>query len=89
MKRRRAAPCRSILTLSGLWILVLCAACSSDTTGIDDREAPEGHTVRFEGVPHAPGADRPFMACAGCHGGDLRGGSGGAPGCFSCHGREW
>lgn len=69
--------------------LLAGAACSSDATGVDGSEAPEGHTVRFDGVAHAPGAGAPQTNCVTCHGMDLRGGSDGAPSCFTCHGREW
>jgi mono/diheme cytochrome c family protein len=65
------------------WVM----ACSDSSTGPED--APDGHTVVKGGVAHAPGLNDPIANCASCHGADLRGGSGGQPSCFSCHGQKW
>ena len=71
--------------------IVLAAAvmvgCSDSNTAPED--APEGHTVVKDGVAHASGLNNPLANCTTCHGADLRGGNGGQPSCFSCHGQKW
>lgn len=79
---------RSIRTLVAI-------ACTIALTGLACEEsaapenAPEGHTVIKDGVPHASGLEDPVTNCSGCHGADLRGGDSGEPSCFSCHGQRW
>lgn len=65
---------------------LLAASACSDASG--PSEAPPGHTVRRDGVWHAPGLEEPAENCAECHGADLRG-RGDAPSCFRCHGEVW
>ena len=65
----------------------LAIACDSDSSAPED--APTGHTVVMDGVPHSPGLNAPAENCSGCHGSDLRGGDNGEPSCFSCHGQKW
>ena len=60
--------------------------CSDEAVPAD---APDGHTVMKDGVPHASGLNDPETNCATCHGATLEGGANGEPSCFSCHGREW
>ena len=75
------------LTIVGMIVGALLVACGDDgPTGV---EAPEGHTVRFDGAAHAPGFNDPGSQCAECHGTNLRGGDDGEPSCFSCHGQVW
>ena len=75
------------LALGGMLLGALLVACGDDgPTGV---AAPEGHTVRRDGVPHAPGLNDPVNQCVTCHGNDLRGGDDGEPSCFSCHGQVW
>jgi hypothetical protein len=47
------------------------------------------HTVKLGGVMHAPNFCQAPVDCTGCHGSDLRGGTGGEPSCYSCHGQVW
>ena len=74
------------LLLSGA-VLLAAGACGDDPAAPAD--APSGHTVTVDGVPHAPGLATPQASCASCHGADLQGGTDGEPGCFTCHGRTW
>ncbi len=62
-------------------------ACSDSSTAPGD--APEGHTVMKDGVPHASGLNDPLQNCTSCHGANLGGGSQGQPACTSCHGEKW
>ena len=67
-------------------VLAGMVACSDETVPPD---APDGHTVMKDGVPHAPGLNNPTDSCVSCHGATLEGGDDEEPSCFSCHGREW
>jgi hypothetical protein len=68
--------------------LVLCVFACSDSPTVP-QDAPDGHTVVKSGVAHAPGLNNPTVNCVLCHGADLRGGPGGQPSCFTCHGQKW
>ncbi len=73
--------------LAAVVLVCLGIGCSDSATVPAD--APEGHTVMKDGVPHKPGLNDPVANCATCHGADLRGGANGEPSCFSCHGQKW
>ena len=70
-------------------LLVVGAFMGCSDSGTPPEDAPEGHTVVKDGVPHAPGLNDPLASCVTCHGADLRGGDGGEPSCFACHGQKW
>ncbi len=54
------------MAIMGMILGALLVACSDDgPTGV---EAAEGHTVRLDGVAHAPGFNDPGNQCASCHG---------------------
>jgi hypothetical protein len=67
--------------------LGVLAGCSDSATVPAD--APEGHTVMKEGVPHKSGLKNPQENCSACHGANLGGGTNGEPSCYLCHGKKW
>ncbi len=81
MKRIREVSVLACLVVAALF------ACGDDSTAPEN--APPGHTVLQDGVPHRPGLNDPIRNCTTCHGADLRGGQNGEPSCFSCHGQLW
>lgn len=78
---------RACRGLAGAGLAVLLAACGDEATA--PRNAPPGHTVNEDGIGHYPGLTDPEQNCTTCHGADLRGGTGGQPSCYSCHGKTW
>jgi hypothetical protein len=68
--------------------LALPAACSDSDPALPS-DVPATHTVVKDGVRHAPGLQNATQSCTSCHGADLRGGSGGQPSCYTCHGKKW
>lgn len=86
---RAATTAGRVVAAFALLLLMAAGACGDGPSGVGPDEAPEGHTRRIDGVPHAPGLQTPETSCAACHGADLRGGDQGEPSCFSCHGRTW
>ncbi len=82
--------------LAGAMLVVaVLAGCGDDDDDDDDGGnggnggVPASHTVSQDGALHAPGLQSPETNCTACHGSDLRGGTGGEPSCFSCHGAIW
>lgn len=73
-----------LLAVPGMGLLL---ACGDDP--VRPSSVPPSHTVVHDGVFHAPGDRSPQSNCTECHGGDLRGGDGGEPSCFTCHGAVW
>lgn len=47
------------------------------------------HNQNIKGVAHALPYYRGERYCSQCHGVALSGGSGAAPGCYTCHGKLW
>lgn len=66
-----------------------CSSGGYGGTGPDGFDPPGDHTVRRDGVFHAPGLSDPFASCVECHGADLQGGAAGEPSCFRCHDDVW
>jgi hypothetical protein len=75
------------VTLLALILVAALPSCSDSSTSPDN--APPGHTVLQDGVPHRPGLNDPLQNCTSCHGSNLQGGSEGQPSCTKCHGVKW
>ena len=75
-----------IAVTTALLVGVVLGCSDSSTVPAD---APEGHTVMKDGVPHRTGLKDPLVNCSICHGATLQGGSNGEPSCFRCHGQKW
>jgi mono/diheme cytochrome c family protein len=93
-RRRRMNGCgflaRGIsLTVAVLALTIGAPACNGGNPQAPRFDPPATHTVVQGGVRHAPGLTDPTTNCVDCHGADLRGGPGGQPSCFLCHGRKW
>lgn len=89
-----ARDARMVAAAIGRATVALCLAAllglgCGDDDGVAPEDAPEGHTVVEDGVAHAPGLEDPEANCTACHGADLRGGAGGQPSCYTCHGAVW
>jgi hypothetical protein len=69
-----------------LLIAVAALGCSETTA---PGNHPASHTVNKDGHWHMPGLQSPQGTCTTCHGADLRGGTGGQPSCYACHGQKW
>jgi hypothetical protein len=87
-RRRESSLNRTFATLFVLVVTFTLSGCGDDEPTVPD-DAPPGHTISQDGVPHMPGLMDPTQNCVACHGADLMGGDGGEPSCFSCHGKKW